>query len=225
MYLMPELPEVETVRQILISAGIVNQTIQKVEVYNPNLIKEIETTKFTDLLVGQTIHHIDRKGKWLFFILDTHVLISHLGMTGKYFIEEKLMNTEQKEALGLTFHLSNQKKLFYCDPRRFGNFRLQTLAEYKQLNPYKNIGLDLLNEPVNSQYLFACFQKRKVAIKVVLLEQDIISGIGNIYASEILFKTKIHPLKKANQLTHSEVEKILTEAQIILKEALTLVFV
>ncbi|MCE8162845.1 MAG: DNA-formamidopyrimidine glycosylase [Candidatus Moeniiplasma glomeromycotorum] len=217
---MPELPEVETVRQILITAGIVNQTIQKVEVHNPNLIKEIKPSDFVNLLIGQTIHQIDRKGKWLFFILDTHVLISHLGMAGKYFLEEKLMNTEQKLALGLIFHLSNRKKLFHCDHRRFGNFRLQVLTEYKQLKPYQNIGLDLLNEPVSRQYLFDCFQKRKVAIKTVLLEQDIISGIGNIYASEILFRTKIHPLKKTNQLTLKEVEKILTAAQSILKEAL-----
>lgn len=229
---MPELPEVETVRQVLIAAGIVNQTIQKVEVYKDetkkraSLIKEMDEEKFINLLKDKTIYEINRKGKWLFFILAnqekirTHVLISHLGMTGKYFIEEKLMNTEQKEALGLTFYLSNQKKLFYCDPRRFGSFRLQSIAEYRQLSPYKNIGLDLLNETVNSQYLFECFQKRKVAIKTVLLEQDIISGIGNIYASEILFRTQTHPLKKTNELTYSEVEKIVSEARIVLKEAL-----
>src|SRR5277367_1438665 len=119
-------------------------------------------------------------------------------MTGKYFLEAKLMNAEQKNSLSLIFHLSNQKKLFYCDPRRFGSFRLQTVADYQQLSPYRNIGLDLLNEPVSSQHLFDCYKKRKVAIKVVLLEQDIISGIGNIYASEVLFRAQIHPLKKAN---------------------------
>ncbi|KLL02594.1 MAG: formamidopyrimidine-DNA glycosylase [Mycoplasmataceae bacterium RC_NB112A] len=217
---MPELPEVETVRQILIDAGIVNQAIQKVEVYSPKLIKEIALSDFINLLAGQTIHQIDRKGKWLFFILDTHVLISHLGMYGKYFLDEKLMNNEHKKSLGLIFHLSNQKKLFYCDLLRYGNFRLQKLTEYKKIKPYRNIGLDLLNEPVNAQYVFDSFQKRKVAIKVVLLEQDIISGIGNIYASEILFRTKIHPLKKTNELALKEVEKILTAARIILKEAL-----
>src|SRR4051812_13854216 len=203
---MPELPEVETVRQILIASGIVGETIQNVEIYKDetknrtSLIKEIDEEEFINLLKNKTIHEIDRKGKWLFFILinqekvKTHVLISHLGMTGKYFLEEKLMDTEQKEALGLTLHLSNQKKLFYCDPRRFGSFRLQSVVDYQQLSPYKNIGLDLLNETVNSQYLFDCFQKRKVAIKTALLEQDIISGIGNIYASEVLFRTQIHPL-------------------------------
>ena len=143
-------------------------------------------------------------------------------MTGKYFLDEKLMNAEQKNSIILIFHFNNQKKLIYCDPRRFGNFRLQELAQYQQLKPYQNIGLDLLNDQINPEYLFSAYQKRKIAIKIALLEQDIISGIGNIYASEVLFRVKIHPLKKTNELTYSEVEKILLEAQIILKEALKL---
>lgn len=219
---MPELPEVETVRQILIKSGIINQTIQKVEVFNSKLIKNISEKEFVDLLLEQTIHKLERKGKWLFFILDTHVLISHLGMTGKYFVEESLLTPEQKESIGLIFFLSNGKKLIYCDARRFGNFRLQPLADYQQLKPYKDIGIDLLNEPVDTQYLFIQYQKRKVPIKIALLEQDIISGIGNIYASEILFATKIYPLKKTNQITYSEVKKIVSATQSILKEALKL---
>src|SRR5947199_9057503 len=113
-------------------------------------------------------------------------------MTGKYFVDENLLDREQKNSTSLIFHLSNGQKLIYCDARRFGNFRLQTLANYQQLKPYKNIGIDLLNEPVDARYLFTHYQKRKVSIKIALLEQDIISGIGNIYASEVLFDTKIH---------------------------------
>jgi len=158
----------------------------------------------------------------LFFILDTHVLISHLGMTGKYFVEESLLTPEQKDSISLIFHLGNGKKLIYCDARRFGNFRLQPLADYQKLKPYKDIGIDLLDEPVDAKYLFAHYQKRKIPIKIALLEQDIISGIGNIYASEILFFTKIHPLKKTHELTYLEVEKIVSVAQSILKEALKL---
>ena len=219
---MPELPEVETVRQILIKSGIINQTIQKVEVFNSKLIKEIAEKEFIDLLLGQTVHKLERKGKWLFFVLDTHVLISHLGMTGKYFVEESLLTPEQKRSISLIFHFGNGKKKIYCDARRFGNFRLQTLADYQQLKPYKDIGIDLLNEPVDAQYLFTQYQRRKIPIKIALLEQDIVSGIGNIYASEILFATHIHPLKKTHELTYSEVEKIVSAAQSILKEALKL---
>ncbi|CAG8466646.1 4055_t:CDS:10 [Paraglomus brasilianum] len=175
---MPELPEVETVRQILISSGITNQTIQKVEVYNR--------------------------------------------MTGKYFVNESLLTPEQKDSTSLIFQLGNGQKLIYCDARRFGSFRLQSLTDYQQLKPYKDIGIDLLNESVDAKYLFTHYQKRKISIKIALLEQDIISGIGNIYASEVLFDTKIHPLKKTHELTYSEVEKIISSAQSILKEALKL---
>ncbi|CAI2167576.1 8017_t:CDS:2 [Funneliformis geosporum] len=202
---MPELPEVETVRQILIKTGIIDQTIQKVEVGNSKLIKETTEKEFIDLLLGQTIHKLERKG-----------------MTGKYFVEENLLTPEQKGSISLIFHLGNGKKIIYCDARRFGNFRLQNLSDYQQLKPYKNIGIDLLNEPVNINYLFTCYQKRKVPIKIALLEQDIISGIGNIYASEILFVTHIHPLRKTHELTYLEVEKIISAAQLILKEALKL---
>lgn len=143
-------------------------------------------------------------------------------MTGKYFLDQKSLNLEHKNSIILIFHLSNQKKLIYCDPRRFGNFRLQEVEKYQQLKPYQNIGLDLLNNQVSAEDLFAHYQKRKVSIKIALLEQNIISGIGNIYASEALFRAQIHPLKKTHQLTYQEVEKILLEAQIILKEALNL---
>ncbi|CAG8627271.1 10829_t:CDS:2 [Cetraspora pellucida] len=145
---------------------------------------------------------------------------------------EKLLTPEQKQlfekhnnesAKGLTFYLESGLetiRLTYRDARRFGGFRLQTFEDYKELEPYKNIGTDLLDEKVDAELLFKHYQKRKIPIKNALLEQKIISGIGNIYASEILFDTKIHPLKKINQLTESEVKKIVCSAQIILKEAL-----
>jgi formamidopyrimidine-DNA glycosylase len=155
-------------------------------------------------------------------------------MTGKYFIEEKLITPEQKklfekhnskESRILTFYLGNEQsptKLTYCDARRFGSFYLQDFKNYKNLEPYKNIGTDLLEEKVDTEALFEHYQKRKVPIKYALLKQDIISGIGNIYASEILFDVKIHPFKRTNQLIKSEVKNIVYSAQSILKKALKL---
>jgi formamidopyrimidine-DNA glycosylase len=244
---MPELPEVETVRQILRSE-IIGKTIQKIEIYKPkeeakrrvSLIKEMDEQEFINLLAGKVIHEIERKGKWLFFILTnqeknkTHVLISHLGMTGKYFVEEKLLTLGQKSLFNkhntegsrvLAFFLEDGQesvKLIHCDARRFGSFRLQNFEDYKKLEPYQNIGTDLLEEKINTRLLFEHYQKRRVPIKTVLLEQNLISGIGNIYASEILFATKIYPFKKTNQLTELEVKNIVSSSQSILKEALKL---
>ncbi|MCE8158966.1 MAG: bifunctional DNA-formamidopyrimidine glycosylase/DNA-(apurinic or apyrimidinic site) lyase [Candidatus Moeniiplasma glomeromycotorum] len=244
---MPELPEVETVRQIL-RLETIGKTIQKIEIYKSedetkkrvSLIKEMDEEDFIDSLKGKTIHEIERKGKWLFFILTnqekikSQVLISHLGMTGKYFVEEKLLTPEQKNlfkkhnsegARVLTFYLSDAQgsiKLIHCDARRFGSLRLQKFEDYEKKEPYQNIGTDLLEETVDIDLLFKHYQKRKVPIKTALLEQNLISGIGNIYASEILFDTKIHPFKKTNQLTELEVKNIVASAQSILRKALKL---
>ncbi|CAI2161730.1 1302_t:CDS:2 [Funneliformis geosporum] len=212
---MPELPEVETVRQVLIKSGIIGETIHDIEIYKPkdetkkrtSLVKEMSEEEFINLLKGKTIHEIDRKeGKLL---------------TPKQ--KELFEKHNSEEAKVLSFCLGNNQgptKLTYCDARRFGSLRLQKFEDYKKSEPYQNIGLDLLNDQINPEYLFSCYQKRKVSIKIALLEQDTISGIGNIYASEILFATQIHPLKKTNELTYAEVEKIISATQSILKEAL-----
>ncbi len=216
---MPELPEVETVRRILSSAGINQKKIEKIEIFNSRLVKDISENQFTQLLSGEVIHEIRRKGKYLFFILSKSVLISHLGMTGKYFINEKLMNEEQRKNRALILYLEKSEKLIYSDSRGFGSFRLQKLEEYKKLDPYKNIGTDLLDDEVNIEKIFNIYKKRKVFIKVALLEQNNVSGNGNIYASESLYKAGIHPLKRTNELTYSEIEKIFNCSRSIIKEA------
>ncbi|CAG8626514.1 10006_t:CDS:2 [Racocetra fulgida] len=181
---MPELPEVETVRQIL-RAEIIGKKFRKVEIYKP----KDETNKRVSLIKN---------------------------------IKEKLLTPEQKKLFEKHNNESAKEtmRLTYRDARRFGGFRLQIFEDYKKTEPYKNIGIDLLDEKVDAELLFKHYQKRKIPIKNALLEQKIISGIGNIYASEILFDTKIHPLKKTNQLTELEVKDIICSAQTILKEAL-----
>lgn len=213
---MPELPEVETVLRALLGNGIVGTSISQIEVKKSSHIKEIEPENFVKNLVGKTIHNIERKGKWLFFILDNQVLISHLRMTGKYFF------VENNHAPSLIFHFANGKKLIYCDPRGFGVFYLQSLDNYRSLHPYKEIGPDLIQEEVTVDYLFSKFQKSKLPIKSTLLEQKIMSGIGNIYASEVLFVCKISPFKPTNKISQEEVEKIIHHSKIMLQRAIDL---
>src|SRR4051794_21655067 len=109
-------------------------------------------------------------------------------MTGKYFFEKN------SQEIALTFSFTNGKKLIYCDPRGFGVFYLQQLDTFRSLLPYKGIGPDLIQEEITPEYLLSRFQKLRIPIKSALLEQGIMSGIGNIYASEILFFCKISPL-------------------------------
>jgi len=135
-------------------------------------------------------------------------------MTGKYFFEENSHDPS------LIFTFANKKRLFYCDPRGFGVFYLQTTDDFYSSLPYRGIGPDLIQEEITVEYLTSCFQSLRIPIKAALLEQKIVSGIGNIYASEILFFSKISPLKPTNKISQKEVEKIIKFSKIILQKAI-----
>jgi formamidopyrimidine-DNA glycosylase len=213
---MPELPEVETVLRALLGSGIKGASISRIETKKQSHIKEISPENFVKELIGKTIKNIERKGKWLFFILDNQVLISHLRMTGKYFFEEN------SHSPSLIFHFTNGKKIIYCDPRGFGVFYLQSLDNYRSLHPYKEIGPDLIQEEVDVEYLFSKFQKSRLPIKSTLLEQKIMSGIGNIYASEVLFVCKINPFKPTNKISLEETKQIIHHSKKMLQRAIDL---
>jgi len=209
---MPELPEVETVVKIIREYGIINSFISEVIIKKENHIKEIEIKKFINILIGERIIEIERKGKWIFFILDKWILINHLRMSGKYFFSERKFS--------LSINFSNGKKLFYCDQRGFGVFYLQKKELFKSLSPYNKIGPDFIKEDIKLSYLFSSLKKINVPIKTALLEQKIVSGIGNIYASEILFECKINPFRKTRDITIKEVEKIIFYSKKILKKSI-----
>lgn len=213
---MPELPEVETVLKAIQNSGIIGSPISQIEIKKEFHLKETTPDKFTSGLLGKTIEKVERKGKWLFFYLDNLVLISHLRMTGKYFFSENHLKS------ALVFHFANGKKLIYCDPRGFGVFYLQPLESFHSLHPYKEIGPDLIQDEVSVDYLTSRFQKLKIPIKSALLDQKIVSGIGNIYASEILFACRINPLKPTNKISSAEIEKILYHTKKILQKSIEL---
>jgi formamidopyrimidine-DNA glycosylase len=137
-------------------------------------------------------------------------------MTGKYFFEEN------SHSPSLIFHFTNGKKIIYCDPRGFGVFYLQSLDNYRSLHPYKEIGPDLIQEEVDVEYLFSKFQKSRLPIKSTLLEQKIMSGIGNIYASEVLFVCKINPFKTTNKISLEETKQIIHHSKKMLQRAIDL---
>lgn len=135
-------------------------------------------------------------------------------MTGKYFFEQN------SQEIALIFSFANGKKLLYCDPRGFGVFHLQPVNNFKSLLPYHGIGPDLIQEEITPEYLLSRFQKLRIPIKSALLEQKILSGIGNIYASEILFFCKISPFKPTNKITREEIESIIYHSKRILQKSI-----
>lgn len=218
---MPELPEVETVIRSLFE--IKGKIIKDVEVIKENIIK-CGTSKedFISRIRNQRINEIKRKGKYIFIILDEWVIINHLRMTGKYFLKESFANKDQINHLSLVFYLDDKKKILFCDPRNFATFHLQRIKDYKELYPYNKIGLDLINDEVSPDFLFSSFMTKRIPIKAALLEQNIISGIGNIYASEILFLINVHPLEPANSLSRDKIGEMLDVTRKILQKSIDL---
>lgn len=213
---MPELPEVETVKETL-KRLILNETIKKVDVrWNP-IIAEPDVETFKKSLVGQTFLDIKRRGKWLLFILNDYILLSHLRMEGRYFIKQ---NEEIKKHEHVIFTLESGKTLRYIDTRKFGRMHLIKKEEAFKKEPLASLGLEPWDENLTPTYLKEKLKGKTIPIKTSLLDQTIMVGNGNIYADEVLFLSKINPTKPSNQLTKKELESIIENTKKVLEAAI-----
>lgn len=214
---MPELPEVETVRRTL-SKLVKGEVISKVDVFWPKMIKKPDDVLiFQQLLENETITDVKRKGKFLIFELDQYSLVSHLRMEGKYGVYPA--GTEKDKHTHVIFCFKNGRSLHYNDVRKFGTMHLFNKGEAERVAPLINVGPD----PFEAGYLFddlyPKITKSTRAIKNILLDQTIISGLGNIYVDETLFRAQVHPLRKGTTITAEEGRLILKEAKDTLAEA------
>ncbi|EPH96855.1 DNA-formamidopyrimidine glycosylase [Enterococcus faecalis 13-SD-W-01] len=202
---MPELPEVETVRKGL-EQLVSGKTIHHVQILWPRIIEQPESAIFEAQLAGETIESISRRGKYLIFHLTHFDLISHLRMEGKYefFTEEAPLSKHTH----VIFSFDDRSQLRYNDVRKFGRM---TLVEKGSSNQYKGIML-LGPEPVNDTFELAAFEqglkRSKKAIKPLLLDQRLVTGLGNIYVDEALWEAKIHPEQAANTLKPKEIARL-----------------
>lgn len=203
---MPELPEVETVRKGL--EATVNQvTVQKVSVYWERIIAgKVSSESFKELLVGETLQNFRRRGKFLLLDFDHYTLISHLRMEGKY--EVVPTEEEMKKHTHVVFHLTDGRDIRYLDVRKFGRMEIVPLGEEDTVAGIKRLG----PEPFEEVFLLTPFQEKltrvKKAIKPALLDQALVTGLGNIYVDEALFQAKIHPLRPGNSLKPIEVNRL-----------------
>lgn len=218
---MPELPEVETFRRFL-SPRLKGKKIQKVEVYWPSLIKKPNLhLTFQSKLINQTFLDLERKGKFLLFFLSDYVLVSHLRMEGKFFFTEHDQSALMQHCL-CKFTFSDNTYLFYVDSRHFGTFHLENKATYLENSGLKKLGLEPFNPKLTEEYLAHAWKHRTICIKTALLEQTVVTGIGNIYACEILFASRISPFQKVNQLTAPQLQKIIVNCRQIMLEAIAM---
>jgi len=214
---MPELPEVETVKNTL-KRQILNKKIKIANIYWNNIIAFPEADKFKKQIENQQINDILRRGKWLMFELDDYFLLSHLRMEGKYFIRN--LGDERNKHEHVTFTFTDGTELRYHDTRKFGKMYLIEKDKVYNEKPLKDLGKEPWDETLTKEYLKEKLNKKE--IKTQLLDQSIIVGIGNIYVDEVLFLSKIHPETKGNELKEKDLENIIKYTRKTLEKAIEL---
>ena len=225
---MPELPEVEVVKQSL-DKKIKFKKINKVLVRNRNLRFQVPKN-FEDLLRNKKISKISRKSKYLIFNLNNNIfLIIHLGMSGTiHLVSKKDYNNTNTSFYGSSnlpikhnhiIFFFEKYKLIYNDPRRFGFIKIIKNKKILDLF-FSNVGPEPLSKKFNTRYIYNYFKGKKKCIKSFLLDQKFVSGIGNIYASEILYYSKINPSKQAKKLCKIDIKKIKYFSKFVLNKAI-----
>ena len=212
---MPELPEVETIRRS-ITPFLQGQTIQAVIVREPRLRWSVPKTLATCLL-GQSIHDIQRRGKYLLFQCEQGYLLVHLGMSGNLRLLPAQTPVKKHDHLDIVF--ANELCLRYHDPRRFGCM-LWTSEPVSQHPLLINLGLEPLELDFTGNYLYQLAQQRKVPVKTYIMNSHIVVGIGNIYANESLFLAGIHPTKPSGQISLERYQGLAKSIQQVLSTAI-----
>lgn len=214
---MPELPEVETIKEAM-RKSVEGAFVESVKVLRRDLRLPIDS-HFEKNITGKKIERLYRIAKYAVMELEGgNSVIWHFGMSGKIKISH-----EENPELQKHDHVvikTNKGTIIYNDPRRFG---VVTLAKSDRLdtNPlFKSLGLDPFDKKLNEKYLTDKLKNKTVPIKVALLDQSIISGIGNIYASEALYEARISPLRQSLSLTLSEIKRLIESIKQVLLKAI-----
>lgn len=199
---MPELPEVETIKNELLP-HVVGHRITGVTLDWEGIIRQPSVSEFRSRLIGQEITGITRRGKYLIFGLSSGILlIIHLRMTGSLLIGQD--SSQPPKYTRAIINLDKDTSIFFRDPRKFGKMWLveNTDAIVGKLGP------EPLEPGFTPQVLAQRLSKRKAPIKAILLDQHFVAGIGNMYADEALFAAKIHPERPGNSLSPQEIERL-----------------
>lgn len=203
---MPELPEVETVRRGL-TRLVQGATIAHVEVRYPKMVTP-DADVFTAELISRKIERIDRRGKYLLFRFSGDLtMVSHLRMEGKYDVQPE--GSPVSKHTHVIFHLTDNRELRYTDTRKFGRMQLVPTGEETTLAPsLGKLGPEPTAETLTLAYMVKIFGKSHKVVKPFLLDQTRIAGLGNIYADEVLWLSKINPLTPVDTLTPSQLSEL-----------------
>lgn len=226
---MPELPEVETVKRGL-APHLEGQTIENVTLNRPDLRLPFPL-RMAERVQGATILPLARRAKYLLVPLSSgETLVLHLGMSGRVVVEQGA----QKEAPGEFHHkvdrlvqhdhavitLANGTRFTFNDPRRFGFMLLHASEGLHELPAFAGLGVEPLGNEFSEGALQTLLAGRRTPIKLALLDQRLIAGLGNIYVCEALFRARIHPQRPAGSLSETEIAALFPAIRVVLKEAI-----
>ena len=218
---MPEFPEVETtcrgLNEMLELHDDKKVVIERVVFTRDNIRNKIPKLKLKNL-EGQQLHPIKRRAKYLLFPTEQGVLLNHLGMSGYW--RELPDKQPLKTHDHCWIHFSNGKTIVYNDARRFGIIDFIARDKESQNSWLKNLGVEPLDKTFNSDYLQTLLRSRKAPIKNVIMDQKIVVGVGNIYASEALFLAKIHPQTMANKISQQRLGGLVNAIKKVLNNAI-----
>ncbi len=214
---MPEKPEVMTVARKL-KDHLVGREFKNVEIFHDNIIAYPTVQEFKENIKNKKVVDITTRGKWIVFDLGQDYLLVHLRMEGKFFYRTPKDVREKHEHV--IFTLDNGEQLRYHDVRKFGKMVFISKEEAPSHKPFSELGLEFWDSNLTDAYLKEHYQNKSLPIKSSLLDQSIITGIGNIYADEILFLSQISPLLPANRLTKKNRNDIIFYAREVLNEAI-----
>lgn len=210
---MPELPEVETTKTSLLP--LIDQSVENIQVYQSSLRWPIPEN--IQKLQGQKLLKLTRRSKYILAQFEQDTMLWHLGMSGSFRLCEASEPLKKHDHLVIQFE---DIQLRYHDPRRFGC--ILWLDAHSQSKLIDRLGPEPLSDAFNADYLAAKFKSKNVGTKVALMDNHMVVGVGNIYATESLFNLGIHPAQPASSLTRDQIERLVIEVKRILQQAIQL---
>jgi formamidopyrimidine-DNA glycosylase len=216
---MPELPEVEVVRRGAAQLTL-GRTITAVEVYHPRATRRHQagSADFAAQLIGRKVDDVCRRGKYLWFVLSDLALVAHLGMSGQLLAQPMHIPPQKHLRIRIQF-IDGDPELRFVDQRTFGAMFIDDLV-HGVPSVLAHIAPDPLESLFDPAIFIANLRRRHTELKRALLDQTLISGIGNIYADEALWHAKLHYRMPTSQVTTRQARRLLTEITAVLKSAL-----
>jgi len=226
---MPELPEVEVVKRSL-EKKIINLTIKKVTI-NTNKLRYSLSKKDFNKIINTKILSIKRRSKYLLINLQkNYTIVCHLGMTGKFFIIDRnkkfktsfyyRLSSKDDKHNHIIFKLSKKVILIYNDVRKFGFIKIIKTSSIISNKHISLLGPEPLSKKFNAVYFKRYIINKKKKLKDLMMDQKFVSGLGNIYANEILFLSKLNPKKNINKIENHHIKKILFFTKKILLQSI-----